>query len=80
MPFRDIAEVIGRRLSMSVVGKAADEAANHFGWFANFAALDAAASSKWTQQQLGWKPKQIRLIADLEHGRYFETQAHRVST
>lgn len=65
---------------MSVVGKAADEAANHFGWFANFAALDAAASSKWTQQQLGWKPKQIRLIADLEHGRYFETQAHRVST
>ena len=80
VPFRDIAEVIGRRLSVSVVGKAPDEAGNHFGWFANFAALDAAASSKWTRKHLGWKPKQIGLIADLERGRYFETQAHRVST
>ena len=80
MPFRDIAEVIGRRLSVSVVGKAPDETANHFGWFAKFAALDAAASSKGTQKQLGWKPKQIALLADLEHRLYFETQAHRVST
>jgi nucleoside-diphosphate-sugar epimerase len=71
--FRDIAEVIGRRLNVPVVSKSAAEAANHFGWFANFAALDAAASSKWTQRELGWKPMQHGLIADLDQQHYFET-------
>jgi nucleoside-diphosphate-sugar epimerase len=78
LPFRDIAEVIGRRLNVPTVSKTPDEAANHFGWFANFAALDAAASSEWTQQELGWEPKQRRLIADLEHGSYFASRTDSV--
>jgi hypothetical protein len=45
-PFRDIAEVIGRRLSVSVVGKAPDDAANHFGWFANFAVRPVASTDE----------------------------------
>jgi nucleoside-diphosphate-sugar epimerase len=73
LPFREIAEVIGRRLNVPVASKSTDEAANHFGWFANFAALDAAASSKWTQKELGRKPAQPGLIADLEDGCYFES-------
>ncbi len=73
VPFRDIAGVIGRRLNVPVVSKAPEEAANHFGWFAQFAALDAAASSKWTRQQLGWQPKQPGLIPDIDRPSYFET-------
>jgi nucleoside-diphosphate-sugar epimerase len=69
--FRDIAEVIGRRLNVPVVAKSRDEAANHFGWFAMFAGMDLPASSQRTRDLLGWLPKQPGLIADLEHGRYF---------
>jgi len=70
--FRDIAEVIGRRLNVPVVAKSQEEAANHFSWFAMFAGMDLPASSQRTRDLLGWQPKQAGLIADLEHGRYFE--------
>jgi nucleoside-diphosphate-sugar epimerase len=73
--FRDIAEVIGRRLNIPVVAKSPQEAANHFGWFAHFAGLDGPASSKLTQERLGWQPRQPGLLPDLEHSaRYFETK------
>ncbi len=71
--FRDIAEVIGRRLNIPVVSKSPEEAANHFGWFAAFAGLDCPASSKLTQERLGWRPVQPSLLADLERGSYFKT-------
>src|SRR5580704_4115526 len=69
--FRDIAEVIGRRLNIPVVAKSPAEAANHFGWFAAFAGLDCPASSKLTQDRLGWSPVQSSLLTDLEQGSYF---------
>jgi nucleoside-diphosphate-sugar epimerase len=72
VPFREMAEVIGRRLNVPVVSKSLDEASNHFGWFAPFAALDNPTSSEQTRTLLGWKPKEPGLISDLEHGRYFE--------
>ena len=71
--FRDIAEVIGRRLNIPVVGKSTAEAADHFGWFAHFAAIDCPASSRRTRELLGWQPKQPGLIADLDRPRYFES-------
>jgi nucleoside-diphosphate-sugar epimerase len=71
--FRDIAEVIGRRLNVPVVAKSPEEAANHFGWFAHFAAIDCPASSRRTRELLGWQPKQPGLIADLDRPRYFES-------
>jgi nucleoside-diphosphate-sugar epimerase len=71
--FRDIAEVIGRRLNIPVVSKSPEEAANHFGWFAAFAGLDCPASSKLTQERLGWRPVQPTLLNDLERGSYFKT-------
>jgi nucleoside-diphosphate-sugar epimerase len=54
--FRDIAEVIGRRLNLPVVSKSRAEAANHFGWLTAFAGLDCPASSKLTQERLDWRP------------------------
>jgi nucleoside-diphosphate-sugar epimerase len=71
--FREIAEVIGRRLNIPVVAKSPAEAADHFGWFAAFAGLDCPASSKLTQERLGWRPVQRSLLADLEQGSYFKT-------
>ncbi len=71
--FRDIAEVIGRRLNIPVVSKSPEEAANHFGWIGAFAGIDCPASSKLTQERLGWRPVQPTLLTDLERGSYFNT-------
>jgi len=71
VPFKEIAEVIGRRLNIPVVSKSAERAAEHFGWFAMFAGIDAPASSARTRAELGWKPEQPGLIADLDHPAYF---------
>jgi nucleoside-diphosphate-sugar epimerase len=72
VPFRDIAGVIGRHLNVPVVSKSAEEAAEHFGWFAHFAAIDNLAASERTRELLGWEPTQPGLIADLDHARYFK--------
>jgi nucleoside-diphosphate-sugar epimerase len=72
VPFREIAGVIGRRLNLPVVSKAAEEATNHFGWFAHFAALDNPASSQRTRELLGWQPMHPGLIPDLDRASYFE--------
>jgi nucleoside-diphosphate-sugar epimerase len=71
VPFKAIAEVIGRRLNIPVVSKSPDEAAGHFGWFAMFAGIDAPTSSARTRSQLGWRPEQPGLIADIDHSAYF---------
>lgn len=71
VPFREIAEVIGRQLGVPVVSKTGDAIAEHFGWFAHFAALDCPTSSAWTRETLGWAPSQVELLPDLERGGYF---------
>ncbi len=73
VPLRDIAEAIGRGLNVPVVSKSQKEAAQHFGFLGFFAGIDAPASSKLTQERLGWSPtKQPGMIADLERMRYSE--------
>jgi nucleoside-diphosphate-sugar epimerase len=71
VPFRDIAEVIGRRLNVPVVAQSPEEARDHFGFLAPFAAIDCPASSAKTQEVLGWSPVQPGLIPDLDQGHYF---------
>jgi nucleoside-diphosphate-sugar epimerase len=72
VPFREIADVIGRRLNVPVVSKAPEEAADHFGWFAPFAAIDNRVSSERTRELLGWQPKQPALLPDLDRPSYFK--------
>jgi nucleoside-diphosphate-sugar epimerase len=72
VPTREIAEVIGRGLNVPVVSKSGEEAADHFGWIARFFDIDGPASSALTQEQLGWRPVQPGLIADLNAEHYFE--------
>jgi len=72
VPFKAIAEVIGRRLGVPVVSKSADEAEAHFGWFARFATIDVPTSSAKTRALLGWEPKEKGLIEDLDQPCYFK--------
>jgi len=72
VPFRDIAAAIGRRLGLPVVSKSPEQAAEHFGWFAHFAAIDVLASSERTRAELGWTPSQPGLLADLDQLYYFK--------
>lgn len=75
VPFREIAEVIGRRLSVPVVSQTREEASDHFGWFAPFAAMDGPASSQRTQDLLGWQPTRPGLLADIDGADYFKVAA-----
>jgi nucleoside-diphosphate-sugar epimerase len=68
---RAIAEVIGRHLELPVVSVAPEAAAEHFGWMARFWGLDLPASSRLTQERMGWTPTHVGLLEDLEEGHYF---------
>ena len=71
VPFKEIAEVIGRRLNVPIVSQSAEEAGGHFGWFAGFAGIDCPASSERTRSLVGWKPEQPGFIVDIDHPAYF---------
>jgi nucleoside-diphosphate-sugar epimerase len=77
VPFREIVEVIGRRLNVPVVSKTPEEAGDHFGWFAHFAAIDSPASSRRTRELLGWQPNQPGLISDIDRPSYFDKEVSR---
>lgn len=79
VPFRDIAEAIGRGLRVPVVSKSAKQAAAHFGSLAMFVGRDLTGSSVQTQRLLEWRPSGPGLIADLEQMRHSETSADSVS-
>lgn len=64
---REIAEVIGRKLSLPVESRPSE----HFGWLARFASGDFPASSAQTQESLLWSPSQVGLLADLDSSAYF---------
>jgi nucleoside-diphosphate-sugar epimerase len=72
VPFRDIAQVIGRRLNLPVVSKTPEEWAAHFAWFAMFAGMDVPASSETTRAVLEWEPTGPALVPDIDHPSYFD--------
>jgi nucleoside-diphosphate-sugar epimerase len=76
VPFREIAEVIGRQLDLPTKGISGEQVAEHFGFLAPFAALDDATSSELTQKILDWQPEHQGLLADLADGHYFVEAQH----
>jgi nucleoside-diphosphate-sugar epimerase len=71
VPFREIAEVIGRRLGVPAVSISAADAGEHFGFLGALVSIDNPTSSRLTQELLGWKPEHPGLIEDLEEDHYF---------
>ncbi len=71
VPMRDIAQTIGEGLGVPVRRLTEEEAGAHFGWMANFVALDNPTSSALTRDSLGWNPTQIELLTDMRDNGYF---------
>jgi nucleoside-diphosphate-sugar epimerase len=71
VPFRQIAETIGRRLDIPVTSVPTEEAEAYFGFLSLFVQLDNPTSSALTQELLGWQPTHPGLIEDLDQGHYF---------
>lgn len=67
-----IAAAIAKKMRLPQAPIPLADAASHFGWFTNFAAIDCPASSKLTQQRLGWKPTHPSLLDDLSGDIYFK--------
>jgi nucleoside-diphosphate-sugar epimerase len=65
IPFREIAEAIGRPLGLKAVSLSPKDAANHFSWLAPFISADNPVSSQATRERLGWQPTHSPLLADI---------------
>jgi len=70
VPFKLIAEGIGQGLGLPTISMPPDDAAAHFGFAAMFVGGNGPASNAKTKQRLGWAPKELGLIADIEQN-YF---------
>ncbi len=70
VPFRQIAEAIGRQLDVPARSIDAEEAAVHFGPLAMWVRNHGPASSQWTRTVLGWEPSEVGLVRDIERPDY----------
>lgn len=70
VPFRDIAEAIGRQLGVPSVSLTQEAAQDHFGPLTTWVGNDGPASSAWTRTILGWTPERVGIVADIERPDY----------
>jgi nucleoside-diphosphate-sugar epimerase len=75
IPVRDIASAIGRHLNLPVVSVPLGEVDAYFGFLGRIYSFDCPSSSALTQERFDWHPEQPGLLADLEQGHYFNTEA-----
>jgi nucleoside-diphosphate-sugar epimerase len=76
VPFREIAEVVGRHLDVPVRSITSEEAQGFFDFpLAWVVGVDNPTSNRKTHEILGWSPTHTSLIEDFEQGLYFEAPA-----
>ena len=75
LPFRRIAETVGRGLKVPTRSKSQFGALLSMGFLGLLAGIDAPASNHLTRQELGWVPRHPGLLDDLEAGFYLEDEA-----
>ena len=71
VPYRRIAEAIGRQLGVPAKSLTPAEAESHFGGLAMWVAGHGPASSERTREVLGWKAEERSLIADIDRPDYY---------
>lgn len=71
VPFRLMAEAIGRQMSLPVRSIAAEEAEAHFGGLAAWVTGSGGVSTRKTKAALGWEPREIGLIEDIDRPDYY---------
>lgn len=71
IPFRQLAELIGKRLDVPAVSQSPTEAKKQFSFFPEFVSRDNPTSSRLTRERLGWTPTHPGLLADLDQADYF---------
>lgn len=72
VPFRAIAEAIGRGVGLDARSASAEEAPKLLGVLAGFAAMNNPTSSARTRSLVAWEPSHPDLLADIAAGHYFE--------
>ncbi len=72
VPFRLIAEAIGRQVGVPARSMTPQEAEGHFGGLAMWVAGNGPASSEKTRAVLGWAPRERGIISDIDRPDYSE--------
>jgi nucleoside-diphosphate-sugar epimerase len=71
VPFRSIAEMLGRHLDVPAQSIQPADAVEHFGPLGHFAGLDSPATATITRHTLGWEPAGPTLLEDLDEEHYY---------
>jgi len=70
VPFRLIAEAIGRQVGVPAKSLTPEGADAHFGALAMWVAGNGPASSERTRAALGWEPRETGIIPDIDRPDY----------
>jgi nucleoside-diphosphate-sugar epimerase len=71
VPFREIAETMGRHLDLPTKSVAPADAVEHFSHLGHFVGLDSPATAAVTRELLAWEPTGPTLLEDLEQDHYY---------
>lgn len=71
VPYRLIAEAIGRQVGVAAVSLTPEQAAAHSGGLAVWVAGNGPASSERTRAILDWAPRERNLIEDIDRPDYY---------
>lgn len=75
VPFKVLAEAIGRQVGVLARSLTPEEAELHFGGLAIWVTGSGLASSDKTRTALGWEPREIGLISDIDRPEYYRWTA-----
>jgi nucleoside-diphosphate-sugar epimerase len=71
VPFREIAEAMGRHLGVPTTSVEPADAGEHFSFLGRFVSLDSPATASVTRELLGWEPTGPSLLEDLAQDHYY---------
>ena len=71
VPFREIAESMGRHLGIPTAAVTPVDAVEHFAFLGHFVGLDSPATATVTRELLAWEPTGPSLLEDLAQDHYY---------